>query len=102
MHPAIPKSQAAIAQLCQSLAVRQLDLFGSAATGDAQRANDFDFLVELDSHAHKSQARRMIELADGLEALLGSEVDVMSIKSVRNPYFAEQVQASRQNVYVRT
>lgn len=99
MHPTIPKSQSAIAQLCQALAVRKLDLFGSASRDDAQNANDFDFLVEMDAHAENGQARRLIELADGLETLLGSSVDVISAKSVRNPYFAHQVLLSHQTIY---
>ena len=101
MHPSISRYTAAIAALCEASSVRQLDLFGSAALPNYENANDFDFLVEMGADSQKSQVRRMIELADGLEVLLGAHVDLVSVKSVRNPYFASQVQASRQKVYER-
>jgi predicted nucleotidyltransferase len=93
MHPAIPRFQPAIAALCRTLAVRQLDIFGSAATQNSQEVNDFDFLVELESSAEKSQARRMVDLATGLEELLHAPVDVINVDSVLHPCFEQQVQA---------
>jgi predicted nucleotidyltransferase len=52
--------------------------------------------------AHEtSQARRVIALADRLEALLGKPVDILSSRAIRNPYFAQAVQRQRVALYDR-
>ena len=101
MHPNVVQSRPAIAQLCENLAVQRLDLFGSASQGRLD-AGDFDFVVELLPNQPASQARRCIALADGLEALLGKPVDLITQRSIRNPYFAQAVDRQRVSVYERT
>ena len=100
MHISISQSRQAITQLCENLAVRRLDLFGSASQAGVE-AHDFDFIVELFPNQPTSQARRCIALAEGLEALLGKPVDLVTQRSIRNPYFAEAVQGQRMPVYER-
>ena len=100
MHPNVEQSRQAIAQLCESFAVRRLDLFGSASQGKLD-ARDFDFVVELIPNQPASQARRCIALAEGLEALLGKPVDLVTQRSIRNPYFSRAIQAQREAVYER-
>ena len=100
MHVSISESRQAIIQLCENLAVRRLDLFGSASHGGVE-AHDFDFIVELFPNQPASQARRCIALAEGLEALLGKPVDLVTQRSIRNPYFAQAIQRQRVPVYER-
>ena len=100
MHPNIARSQQAIAKLCETLAVRRLDLFGSAGQNKLD-ARDFDFVVELVPNQPASQARRCIALAEGLEMLLGKPVDLVTQRSIRNPYFAQAVQVQSVPVYER-
>ena len=100
MHPNVTQSRPAIAQLCENLAVRRLDLFGSASQGKLD-ARDFDFVVELLPNQPASQARRCIALADGLETLLGKPVDLVTQRSIRNPYLAQAVDRQRISVYER-
>ena len=67
-----------IAKLCERFGVTRLELFGSA-TGDEfdPKRSDFDFLVQLDPDVPGSRARRWTELAEALEKLLGSHVDLV-------------------------
>jgi len=44
-------------------------------------------------------ADNYFDLCDDLESLLGRKVDVVTLKSVRNPYFKASVFKSRQLVY---
>ena len=90
----------AIAALCRRFGVARLELFGSAAGPSfVPGQSDYDFLVELDAHAPGSRAERLLGLADALEALLGSPVDLVNPRYIRNPYFAAEVQRTRQPVY---
>lgn len=38
-------------------------------------------------------------MAEALEALFGRRVDLVTERSIRNPYFRQTVEASRQRVY---
>lgn len=99
--PAVLQAQRqAVAGLCQRLGVRRLDLFGSAAQGrfDPDRS-DFDFLVELDDSQAGSRAQRLIDLAEGLERLLGHPVDLLNPKYIRNPWLAEEVRRTRRPIH---
>ena len=91
-----------IAALCEQYGVAHLELFGSAAGSDFNaESSDFDFLVELDTQAPGSQARRWTELADALERLLGLHVDLVNPRYIRNPYFLQAVNSSRTVIYDR-
>jgi uncharacterized protein len=103
MDATLSQAQTRIAQLCASQGVRSLDAFGSATQITTQKTpNDYDFIVELEPQVGSSKARRWIALAEGLEALLGKPVDLVSASSVRNPHFAQSVAATRLPIYART
>jgi uncharacterized protein len=90
---------AEIADLCRRYGVARLELFGSAASGafDPQRS-DLDFLVEFDADA-SGLFDRYFGLKESLEALCRRPVDLVTAGSLRNPYFIEAVNKSRQLVY---
>ena len=85
--------------LCRRHGVRRLEVFGSATTRafDAQRS-DLDLLVEFDDDpVHLSD--RYFGLKESLEALYGRSVDLVTVASLRNPYFIAAVNKMRQLVY---
>lgn len=90
----------AIRSLCRTYGVRRLDLFGSAATGAFDTAtSDLDFVVTFADTQLPWYADRYLGFAEALEALFGRPVDVVTERSIRNPYFRQVVDASRQSVY---
>jgi hypothetical protein len=90
----------AIADLCRRFGVARRALFGSAATGQFRPGDsDYDFLVELDANAEGSAARRIVEFAEALEALLGAPVDLVNPRYIRNRFFAAEVERTRMPVY---
>ena len=59
MHPSLLTQLPQIAALCQAQGVLHLELFGSAAGAAFNpESSDYDFLVELDTHAPGSRAKR--------------------------------------------
>jgi len=103
MHTALTENAERIAELCRRYGVARLEVFGSAANDRFQAGrSDFDFLVELDPAAHGSRAMRLIDLAESLEALLGAHVDLVNPRSIRNPYFAAEIERTRTPLYDRS
>ena len=99
MIAAIEQHREEIAELCRRFGVRRLELFGSAAAGtyDPTRS-DYDFFFEFNSDPTRL-ADRFFGLAESLEALLGSKVDLVSREDVRNPYFLQVADRNRVTVY---
>lgn len=92
--------QSQIQDLCRTLRVRYLDVFGSALTDDFGPESDVDVLVEFDRRGGK-MFDRLFDLKEGLEALFGRPVDVVIEKAIRNPYFRQAVDQSRQRLYAQ-
>ena len=90
---------AEVQALCPRDGVRRLEVFGSATTSafDAQRS-DLDLLVEFDDDPVRL-FDRYFGLKESLEALYGRSVDLVTVASLRNPYFIAAVNKTRQLVY---
>jgi predicted nucleotidyltransferase len=101
MHRLIEQNLDAIRALCRAYGVVRLDLFGSAATGAFREASsDLDFVVTFADTAVGGYADRYLAFAEALEALFGRKVDLLTERSIRNPFFRDAVEASRQRIYV--
>lgn len=89
-----------IRALCRRYGVRRLDLFGSAATGEFDPdKSDLDFVATFADTDVPGYADRYLAFAESLELLFGRPVDVVIDRSIRNPYFRQAVDATRQPVY---
>lgn len=87
-----------IAGLCRRLGIRRLEIFGSAVTNDFTLASDIDCLIEFEEKGG-SYFQRYFDLKYGSEKLFGRKVDVVVDSAIRNPYFREAVNHSRQLIY---
>lgn len=88
-----------IEALCHRHHVRRLELFGSAAKGEPGPDSDIDFLVEFAPLRHGEYAEHFFAMKADLEDLLRRPVDLVVLRAVRNPYFLQGIQPSRELVY---
>jgi predicted nucleotidyltransferase len=100
MHQAVESKRPEITELCRELSVRRLDVFGSAV-GDRfdVESSDVDVLVEFDAGPSFDYFDHYFGLKEGLEAILGRPVDVVTASSIRNPYFKQRVMETRETLY---
>jgi predicted nucleotidyltransferase len=91
-----------LTNICQRFRVERIYLFGSAADGrfDSERS-DLDFLVTLEEQPPGEYADNYLGLAQALEKLFGRPADLVTERSIRNPYFRETVFGTRQLLYDR-
>lgn len=59
--------------------VRRLDVFGSAATGEAKESSDIDLLVEFDEKVNERRFDNYFEFLRSLEKLFGRHVDLVEV-----------------------
>ena len=95
----IVNNTARIAELCRRQNVKKLEVFGSATTDrfDSE-TSDVDMIVDLGPYSDDI-ADRYLDLAYGLEEILGRSVDLITSRSIRNPYFRLAVDSQRETVY---
>jgi hypothetical protein len=89
-----------IEELCRRLAVRRLELFGSAAVGaELSGESDLDFLVEFGPLPPGKYADSYFALLEGLEKLFGRPVDLVANSAIKNPYFRQSIQETKALLY---
>jgi hypothetical protein len=83
---------------CRAFQVKRLDLFGSLARGEGTSGSDVDLLVEFEE-PDPQLTRRFFGLLHHLEDALGCEVDLLTVRGLKNPYFRRRVLKERVNIY---
>lgn len=100
MTSVLEKNKGKLAEACRRFGVRRLEVFGSATRDDFDPAkSDFDFIVSFADKTPGTYADRYFDFAAAIEKLLGRGIDLLTERSIRNPYFRREVEAARQIVY---
>jgi predicted nucleotidyltransferase len=96
------RSNELVPRICRRFRVERLYVFGSAVDGrfDSEHS-DLDFLVALEEQPPSEYADNYLGLAQALEELFGRPVDLVTERSIRNPYFREAVFDTRRLLYDR-
>jgi len=102
MIPPLKEKADELAELCRRHHVAQLEVFGSAATGERfTDESDIDFLVifhplELGSGQYVDAYFGLLE---SLRTLFGRPIDLVTADSITNKYFLESVNETRTMLY---
>ena len=89
-----------VAQLCRDLSVRELRLFGSAATDKFDESrSDVDLVVDFADGDKPGIADRYLALAEGLEEIFHRPVDLVTTRAIRNPIFRRIVDETGRLIY---
>lgn len=100
MQPILVSHKNELSALCRRYAVKSLYLFGSAVGDDFNNQSDFDFLVSFqDALDPVVYADNYFALKKELERLLGRRVDLITERSLSNPYFIADLEQTRQLLY---
>lgn len=91
MIPLIEENRDAIAALCRRYGVQKLAVFGSAVTGEWDPAHsDIDFLIDLGTY-DLDVTWRLLGFGVAMEDLLSHEVDLVTQRSLKTPWFRDEV-----------
>ena len=86
--------------LCKKYKVKSLYVFGSVLTERFNDESDVDFLFNFDPEIdYNNYADYYFELLEKLKDLFGREIDLVDERTLRNPYFIKEIEATKQNVY---
>jgi len=90
----------AIASLCRQYRVRKLYVFGSFVRGeDVAPGSDIDLAVIFDRTEVEGSFDRYMELKSALEILFGRSVDLVGLNNLRNRFFVQELDRTKELVY---
>ena len=102
-HEIIIEHQQEIETLCHRFNVKSLELFGSVLTPRFDLSkSDLDFIVVFADESFGTLADRYLNFAEALEQLFQRPIDLLTERSLRNPYFIQEINRTRQKVYEQT
>lgn len=75
-------------------------VFGSAVSGNFNEKSDLDFLVKFQSGISPLEKGELWwNLHDKLRDLLNREIDIVTESSLKNPYFIEELEKTKELIY---
>ena len=88
-----------IKKICRRRHVIELYSFGSINTDEFNTNSDIDLLVEFGPLEIENYADNYFDLIEDLEDLFQRKVDLVTVKSVKNPYFKKELNKTRQLIF---
>ena len=100
MNSIIENNKASIDKLCFENRVEKLYVFGSVLNENFNENSDIDFIVKFnESSPLLEYADNYFELLFAFENLFNKNIDLISEKSLKNPYFIQEVNSTKKLIY---
>ena len=100
MSAILEENKQHLIRLCKSLKIKSLYAFGSVVSDDFSENSDLDFLISFsDDISIDEYSENYFQLHYKLRELFNREVDVVTEKSLSNPYFIENLNSSKVLIY---
>lgn len=100
IHPSVQPYMPQVAELLTRHRITRAYLFGSVLTDSFNENSDVDFLVDIQPDLDPVEAGgHLWDLTYALEDLLQRHVDLITQRSLRNPYFIEELNATKFPIY---
>ncbi|MCA1795636.1 MAG: nucleotidyltransferase domain-containing protein [Desulfobacteraceae bacterium] len=88
-----------IKTLCMNHNVKSLFAFGSVCTDEFNVSSDVDLLITFNSMDYGDYADNYFTVAEKFEEVLRRPVDLVTDKSVSNPYFIDLLNQTKILIY---
>ena len=86
-------------QLCNIYKVKSMYAFGSVCTDKFNENSDIDLLISFDNLTIDQYTDNYFDLHYKLEDLFKREIDLLTDKSLSNPYFILSLEQTKQLIY---
>jgi predicted nucleotidyltransferase len=88
-----------IFELCEAHKVRHLYAFGSVLTSNFGEDSDVDLIVDFNDIDVKDYADNYFDFMFSLQNILYRQIDLLELQAIKNPYFKQVVDQSKELVY---
>ena len=100
MNILIKKNIPYIIALCEKYAVERMFVFGSSLNEDFSPTSDVDFLITFKENLSIEQyTNSFFEIRKALKDLLKRNIDIITERSLSNPYLIQNINATKELIY---
>ncbi len=100
MQQLLEKQKKELIAICQALNIKRLYVFGSVVSDKFREDSDIDFLISFsDNLTVDEYTQNYFTLHYKLRELFRREIDIVTERSLSNPYFIESINESKQLIY---
>ena len=97
----IENKKAELLNLCKKFHVSKLSVFGSIVSGTLKQDSDIDFLVSFEDGLDPIvRGQYYWDLIDSFEKLFQRKIDLVVESSMKNKFFIDEVNQTKQQLYV--
>ena len=89
-----------IINICRQNKVKELYAFGSVLTPSYNFESDIDLLVDFQKMTPAVYADSYFKLKFALEEILGRHIDLLEIRSLKNPFLIQEINNKKKLLYV--
>lgn len=93
------KDKAELQDLCLKYDIKTMHAFGSATTSAFSESSDIDLLISFQDISVEQYTDNYFDLHEELEHLFGRKIDLVTERSLSNPYFIKSVEETKQLLY---
>ena len=86
-------------QLYEKYAVKSMYLFGSASTANFNDESDIDILIAFQEIPFEQYTNIFFAFHQALENLFGRKVNLITERSLTNPFFIQSIDETKQLLY---
>lgn len=95
----IESNSSALRKLGQKYLLSKMYIFGSVTGDSCSEKSDFDILITFHDLPIDQYTDNFFDLQEDLEKLFGRKEDLLTERSISNPFFKEKVQQTRKLIY---
>jgi predicted nucleotidyltransferase len=100
MIPLIVEHKIKLISVCKELKIKYLYEFGSAVNGKFTNESDLDFLINFEEGISiRVYSDNYFKLHNFLEKLFDRKVDLLTERSIKNPFFRKAIDESKELIY---
>lgn len=87
-------------KLCSTFQIKKLYAFGSVVSGEFNDKSDLDFLISFKENISiEEYTDNYFSFHYKLKKIFNRKIDLVTEKSLKNPYFIESIEKSKQLIY---
>jgi len=100
LHPSFQPFLPQLKQVLSKYKVKNAYVFGSVVTDKFNQDSDIDFVVDFIDYSNPLEVGQSIwDLEEELETITARKIDLLTGRSLKNPYFIEELNNTKQLVY---
>ena len=100
MQQLLEKRKKELIAICQALSIKRIYAFGSIVSERFRDDSDIDFLISFaDDLTVDEYTENYFTLHYKLRELFEREIDIVTERTLSNPYFIESINESKQLIY---